>query len=85
MEVALFAEKSDITEECIRLKSHLEQFEDSLKEDNQVGKRLNFILQELNREANTAGSKSVSYPISRRIISIKEEVEHLREQTQNIE
>lgn len=85
MEIALFAEKSDITEECIRLRSHAEQFADSLKESGPVGKRLNFILQELNREANTAGSKSASYPISRRVISIKEEVERLREQIQNIE
>ncbi|UCC80288.1 MAG: YicC family protein [Candidatus Zixiibacteriota bacterium] len=85
MEIALFAEKSDITEECIRLRSHAEQFESSLEESGPVGKRLNFILQELNREANTAGSKSASYPISRRIISIKEEVERLREQVQNIE
>lgn len=84
-EIAFFAEKSDITEECIRLRSHAEQFENSLKESGPVGKRLNFILQELNREANTAGSKSASYPISRRIISIKEEVERLREQVQNIE
>ncbi len=84
-EIAFFAEKSDITEECIRLRSHAEQFESSLKESGPVGKRLNFILQELNREANTAGSKSASYPISRRIISIKEEVERLREQVQNIE
>ncbi|UCE66960.1 MAG: YicC family protein [Candidatus Zixiibacteriota bacterium] len=85
MEIALFAEKSDITEECIRLRSHVEQFAGSLKESGPVGKRLNFILQELNREANTAGSKSASYPISRRVISIKEEVERLREQIQNIE
>lgn len=85
MEITLFADKSDITEECIRLRSHVEQFEDSLKEEGQVGKRLNFILQELNRETNTAGSKSASYEISRRVISIKEEVERLREQVQNIE
>lgn len=84
-EIAFFAEKSDITEECIRLRSHAEQFESSLKESGPVGKRLNFILQELNREANTAGSKSANYQISRRIISIKEEIERLREQVQNIE
>ena len=57
MEVALFAEKSDITEECIRLRSHAEQFAESLKESGPVGKRLNFILQEMNREANTINSK----------------------------
>jgi uncharacterized protein (TIGR00255 family) len=84
-EITLFADKSDITEECIRLRSHVEQFESSLNEEGPVGKRLNFILQELNRETNTAGSKSASYEISRRVISIKEEVERLREQVQNIE
>jgi uncharacterized protein (TIGR00255 family) len=84
-EITLYADKSDITEECIRLKSHLEQFEKSLGDDGPMGKRLNFILQELNREANTAGSKSASYPISHRVISIKEEIERLREQIQNIE
>ena len=85
VEVALWADKSDITEECVRLKSHLEQFENSLEESGPVGKRLNFILQELNRETNTIGDKSAYYEISRRVISVKEEVERLREQVQNIE
>lgn len=84
-EVALFAEKADITEECIRLRSHLSQFDESLREEGPIGKRLNFILQELNREANTIASKSADYDISRRVISIKEEIERLREQVQNIE
>jgi uncharacterized protein (TIGR00255 family) len=85
VEVALWADKSDITEECVRLKSHLEQFDGSLSENGQVGKRLNFILQELNRETNTIGDKSAFYEISRRVIFIKEEIERLREQVQNIE
>jgi uncharacterized protein (TIGR00255 family) len=85
VEVALLADKSDITEECVRLKSHLEQFQSSLKETGPVGKRLNFILQELNREANTTGDKSAFYEISRRVILVKEEIERLREQVQNIE
>jgi uncharacterized protein (TIGR00255 family) len=85
VEVALWADKSDITEECVRLKSHLEQFEGSLTESGPVGKRLNFILQELNRETNTIGDKSAFYEISRRVISVKEEIERLREQVQNIE
>jgi uncharacterized protein (TIGR00255 family) len=85
VEVALLADKSDITEECVRLKSHLEQFDSSLGESGPVGKRLNFILQELNRETNTIGDKSVYYEISRRVIAIKEEIERLREQVQNIE
>jgi uncharacterized protein (TIGR00255 family) len=85
VEVALLADKSDITEECVRLKSHLEQFQSSLMETGPVGKRLNFILQELNREANTTGDKSAFYEISRRVILVKEEIERLREQVQNIE
>jgi uncharacterized protein (TIGR00255 family) len=85
VEVALWADKSDITEECVRLKSHLDQFESSLTESGPVGKRLNFILQELNRETNTIGDKSAFYEISRRVITVKEEVERLREQIQNIE
>ncbi|HBC45675.1 MAG TPA: YicC family protein [candidate division Zixibacteria bacterium] len=85
IEVALWADKSDITEECVRLKSHLEQFESSLTESGPVGKRLNFILQELNRETNTIGDKSAFYEISRRVINVKEEIERLREQVQNIE
>jgi uncharacterized protein (TIGR00255 family) len=85
VEVALWADKSDITEECVRLKSHLEQFESSLTESGPVGKRLNFILQELNRETNTIGDKSAFYEISRRVITVKEEIERLREQVQNIE
>jgi uncharacterized protein (TIGR00255 family) len=85
VEVALLADKSDITEECVRLKSHLDQLESSLRETGQIGKRLNFILQELNREANTTGDKSAFYEISRRVILIKEEIERLREQVQNIE
>ncbi len=85
VEVAVLADKSDITEECVRLRSHLEQFESSLGEGGPVGKRLNFILQELNREANTTGDKSAFYEISRRVIMVKEEIERLREQVQNIE
>jgi uncharacterized protein (TIGR00255 family) len=84
-EVAILAEKSDITEECIRLKSHMSQFEQSLGQKKPMGKRLNFILQELNREANTIASKSSDYEISHRVIMIKEEIERLREQVQNIE
>ncbi|MEE9552677.1 MAG: YicC/YloC family endoribonuclease [candidate division Zixibacteria bacterium] len=85
MEISIFSEKSDITEECTRLKSHLSQLESSLKENKPIGKRLNFILQELNREINTIGSKSSDYEISSRVISVKEEIERLREQVQNIE
>jgi len=85
MEIALMAEKIDVTEECIRLKSHLEAFFDTLKESTVVGKRLNFILQEMNREANTIGSKSTLFEISEHVIIIRQEIEKIREQVQNIE
>jgi uncharacterized protein (TIGR00255 family) len=84
-EVALMAEKSDVTEECIRLKSHNEQFLTALEEDGPVGKRLTFLLQEMNREANTIGAKASDAQISQKVIFLKEEIEKLREQVQNIE
>ncbi len=84
-EVAYFAERSDITEECVRFRSHLKQFTADLKGTDSVGKRLNFILQELNREANTIGSKSAVATISRAVLELKEEIEKMREQVQNIE
>ena len=81
----MFAEKCDVTEESVRNDSHLQQFIDTLNESGPVGKRLNFLLQELNREANTIGSKSISTGISKEVILLKEEIEKLREQVQNIE
>jgi len=85
VEAAIVAEKCDVTEECVRIDSHLQQFLDTLNESGPVGKRLNFLLQELNREANTIGSKSISTGISKEVILLKEEIEKLREQVQNIE
>ncbi len=85
LEVALMAEKSDVTEECVRFKSHNQQFLSALKEDAPVGKRLTFLLQEMNREANTIGAKAADSEISRKVIFLKEEIEKLREQVQNIE
>ncbi|MFH1335439.1 MAG: YicC/YloC family endoribonuclease [Candidatus Zixiibacteriota bacterium] len=85
LEVALMAEKCDVTEECVRFKSHNQQFLSALKENVAVGRRLTFLLQEMNREANTIGSKSVDANISKKVISLKEEIEKLREQVQNIE
>lgn len=85
MEVALIADKADVTEECVRLRSHCEAFIDAIKAPGDTGKRLNFILQEMNREANTIGSKSIVYEISERVIRVREEIEKLREQVQNIE
>jgi uncharacterized protein (TIGR00255 family) len=85
METALMLDKIDITEEIIRLEAHFQSFGETLATEDAVGKRLNFILQEMNREANTIGSKSVDYNISAIVIRIKEELEKLREQSQNIE
>ncbi|MEW6193925.1 MAG: YicC/YloC family endoribonuclease [Bacteroidota bacterium] len=84
-ELALLSERYDVTEECVRLKSHLKIFLDTLDQTDDAGRRLNFILQEMNREANTINSKSVSSDISHSGIYIKEEIEKIREQIQNIE
>lgn len=84
-EIAILAEKTDIAEECIRTYSHLKQYKATLEEKKPVGKKLNFILQELNREANTIASKCSDISISTTVIQMKEEIEKLREQVQNIE
>jgi len=84
-EVALMADKIDVTEECARFRSHQAQFLQTLNDSSPVGKRLGFIQQELNREANTIGAKSIEYEISARVIFIKEELEKIREQIQNLE
>jgi uncharacterized protein (TIGR00255 family) len=75
----------DITEEVVRLKSHIDLFRKTLDASGEVGKRLNFILQEIHREANTINSKTTLLDISHRVIKIKEEAEKLREQVQNVE
>ena len=84
-EAALMAEKFDISEECVRLDSHLKMFKSSLSENDAVGRRLDFILQEINREANTMGAKSNNVAISQEVVRIKEEIERLKEQVRNIE
>lgn len=84
-EVAYMAERSDITEECHRLDIHCQHFHDDLQSNEPVGRRLNFLLQELNREVNTIGSKSVDIEISGLVVSLKDELEKIREQVQNIE
>jgi len=84
-EVAYLADRSDISEELARLRSHLEQFRSALDADGEVGKRLDFLLQELNREANTVLSKSTEVAIKDSALAIKAEVEKLREQVQNVE
>jgi uncharacterized protein (TIGR00255 family) len=85
MELALIADKVDITEECIRLQSHLEMFRSTLRQNEEVGKQLTFVLQEMQRETNTIGSKTTDVSISHQIIQVKDEIEKLREQVQNLE
>ena len=84
-EVAYLADRSDITEELARLRSHVQQFRAGIDSANEAGKRLDFLLQELNREANTALSKSTDMAIKEAALIIKAEVEKLREQVQNVE
>ncbi|HKR01859.1 MAG TPA: YicC/YloC family endoribonuclease [Pyrinomonadaceae bacterium] len=84
-EVAYLADRSDITEEIARLKSHLVQFRETLSAEGETGKRLDFLLQELNREANTVLSKSTDLLIKDAALIIKGAVEKLREQVQNVE
>ncbi|USG67650.1 YicC family protein [Brevibacillus ruminantium] len=84
-EVVLFAERSDISEEVTRLESHCAQFSEQLASDEAVGRKLDFYLQEMNREANTIASKANHLPIQRLAIEIKTELEKMREQVQNIE
>ncbi len=84
-EVALMADRLDCTEECVRLSAHLDQFRHLIEGSELAGRKLNFLLQEMNREANTIGSKSNDVEITRAVIVIKEEIERLREQVQNVE
>ena len=84
-EVAFFAERCDITEEIVRARSHFQQFRQYLSGDDAVGRRLDFLLQEINREVNTMGSKSADSSISGRTVEIKAELEKIREQVQNVE
>ncbi|HMK36557.1 MAG TPA: YicC/YloC family endoribonuclease [Desulfomonilaceae bacterium] len=84
-EVALIADRCDVTEELIRLDSHVEQFLNSGKEGSPLGRKLDFLLQELHREVNTLGSKSASTEIASHVVNMKTELEKIREQTQNIE
>ena len=84
-EVALFADKCAIDEEVTRLKSHIKQLEDILNEGGTVGRKLDFLMQEMNREANTIGSKANNYEITKIVVALKTEIEKIREQVQNIE
>lgn len=84
-ETVIFADKSSIQEELTRLDSHIQQFENILNSSGSIGKKLDFIIQEMNREANTIASKSVKLEITNLVIEIKTELEDIREQVQNIE
>ena len=83
-EIAILAEKADITEEVVRLKSHFDQFKSIIAKIDPVGKQLNFLIQEISREMNTIGSKTSSNDLINTIIIMKDELEKIREQTQNI-
>lgn len=84
-EVALMADRGDITEELVRFRSHLEQFDETLKLAEPVGRKLDFLMQELNREVNTIGSKANDAEIAAFVVELKAELEKIREQVQNIE
>lgn len=84
-EVVFFADKSNINEEIVRLKSHIKQFVAILRDENSIGRKLDFLIQEMNREINTIGSKANDVLISQNVVEIKSEIEKIREQVQNIE
>lgn len=85
IEVAIFADKMDINEELTRLKSHVQQFTQTLNDQETIGRKLDFLVQEMNREANTIGSKANDSTITKKVVDIKSLLEKLKEQVQNIE
>lgn len=85
LEIALLADKLDVTEECVRFRSHNKFFLEALEREDGAGRKLNFLIQEMNREANTIGSKTNDAAIAHHVVAIKEELEKIREQLQNIE
>lgn len=84
-EIAIFADKTNVTEEIVRLKSHFDQITSILDTGGATGRKLDFLVQEMNREVNTIGSKSPDFDISNDVIELKSELEKIREQIQNIE
>ena len=84
-EVVIYADKCSIEEEVTRLNSHISQFKNLLNSNEAIGKKLDFIIQEMNRETNTIGSKANNLEITNGVIDIKTEIENIREQVQNIE
>ncbi len=85
LEIALIADKLDVTEECVRFRSHNKFFLEAMDKGEAVGRKLNFLVQEMNREANTIGSKTCDAAIAHLVVDVKEELEKVREQLQNIE
>jgi len=85
LEIAILSEKLDVTEECVRFRSHLEVFDETLSGTEPAGRKLNFLVQEMNREINTIGSKVNDAGVQHRVVALKEEMERVREQLQNIE
>ena len=84
-EAAILAERSDITEEIVRAASHLAQFRSLMLAEEPAGRKLNFLMQELNREFNTIGSKTDTSAIAHMVVDVKAELEKIREQVQNVE
>ena len=84
-EAAIFADKVSVTEEIVRLRSHLKQLNNMINGNIPSGRKLDFLVQEINREANTIGSKASDYPITKTVVDIKAEIEKIREQIQNLE
>lgn len=84
-EVAIFADKVAVAEETVRLRSHISQLQTFLESEEPIGRKMDFLVQEINREANTIGSKASDVEIARKVVDIKAEVEKIREQIQNIE
>ncbi len=84
-EVAIYADKVAVAEETVRLRSHIEQLNNFLESDEAVGRKMDFLVQEINRETNTIGSKASDVEIARKVVDIKAEIEKIREQIQNIE
>jgi uncharacterized protein (TIGR00255 family) len=85
LEIALLADKLDVTEECVRFRSHTKFFLETIASTDSAGRKLNFLVQEINREANTIGSKTNDSEIAHLVVQMKEELEKIREQLQNIE
>ena len=84
-EVAIYADKSSITEELVRFKSHIYQLKKTIGKKESIGRKIDFLIQEMNRETNTIGSKSSDINITNLVVEIKSELEKIREQIQNIE